>query len=61
MSDVGLIVIILAFFALAIGLVRALGRLIDSGAPDGWADEPPNTDANGASASPAVIDPRRPR
>jgi hypothetical protein len=61
MSDVGLIVIILAFFALAIGLVRALNRLIDSDAPDGWADEPPNTDANSASASPAVIDPRRPR
>jgi hypothetical protein len=65
MSDVGLIAIILVFFALAIGLVRVLGRLIDSGAPDDWADEPadagPAGIANGASASPTVIDPRRPR
>jgi hypothetical protein len=71
MSDVGLIAIILVFFALAIGLVRVLGRLIDSGAPDDWADEPTDADyadtanragiANGTSASPTVIDPRRPR
>lgn len=40
MSDIGLIAILLMAFALAIGLVRALGRLIDSDAPDGWADEP---------------------
>jgi hypothetical protein len=40
MTDVGLIAILVAAFALAIGLVRALGRLTDSDAPDGWADEP---------------------
>ena len=44
MSDVGLIAILVAAFLLAIGLVRALGRLIDSdAAEDGWADEPPDT------------------
>ena len=44
MSDVGLIAIMLAAFLLAIGLVRLLGRLIDSDAPDdGWADGPPGT------------------
>jgi len=43
MSDIGLIAILLAAFALAIGLVRALSRLIDSGAPDGWADEGADT------------------
>jgi hypothetical protein len=42
-SDIALIAILLAAFALAIGLVRALGRLIDSDAPDGWADEPLDT------------------
>ena len=60
MSDVGLIAIMLAAFALAIGLVRVLGRLIDSDAPDGWADEPPDTDDATAPAS-SVIDPGRPR
>ncbi len=43
MSDIGLIAILLAAFALAIGLVQVLGRLIESDAPDGWADEPPDT------------------
>ncbi len=43
MSDIGLIAILLAAFALAIGLVRVLGALIESDAPDGWVDEPPDT------------------
>src|SRR5580693_10202140 len=43
MSDAGLIAILLAAFALAIGLVQLLGRLIDSGGQDGWAGEPPDT------------------
>ena len=33
MSDAVLIAILLAAFALAIGLVQVLGRLIDSGGP----------------------------
>lgn len=49
MSDVGLIATLLAAFLLAIGLLRLLGRLIDSGAPDGWACKPPDT--SGASAT----------
>jgi hypothetical protein len=49
MSDVGLIAIILVAFALAIGLVRVLGRLINSGAPD-WADEPTDTDPGETTA-----------
>jgi hypothetical protein len=49
MSDVGLIAIMLAAFLLAIGLVRLLGRLINPGAPNGWADDPPDT----SEASPA--------
>ena len=43
MSDAVLIAILLAAFALAIGLVQVLGRLIDSGGRDGWDDEPPDT------------------
>jgi len=39
MSDIALVAILLAAFALAIGLVTALGRLIESDAPDGWAEE----------------------
>jgi hypothetical protein len=34
LSDIALIAILVVVFALAIGLVRALGRLIDSEAPD---------------------------
>ena len=56
MSDVGLIAILLAAFLLAIGLVRVLGRLIDSdAAEDGWADEPPDTSGETAS-TPRDID-----
>jgi len=43
MSGMGLIAIFVAVFALAIGLIQVLGRLIDSGGRDGWADEPPDT------------------
>jgi hypothetical protein len=61
MEDAGLIAILLAAFALAIGLVRALGRIVDSDGPDGWADEPPDTEAAGAGApGPAVIAPDGP-
>jgi hypothetical protein len=46
MSDVLLIAILVAFFALAIALVQVLGRMIDRDTdPDGLADEPPDTDA----------------
>jgi hypothetical protein len=48
MTDVALIAILVAAFALAIGLVRALGRLIDPDAPDGWADEPQDTATSSA-------------
>ena len=62
MSDAGLIVILVAAFALAIGLVQLLGRLIDSGGRDDWADEPPDTgDTRALSANPDVIDPDGPR
>jgi len=41
MTDVGLVVILVAFFLLAIGLVRVLGRMIDRDSdPEGFADEP---------------------
>jgi hypothetical protein len=49
-SDAVLIAILLAAFALAIGLVKVLGRLIDPGGQDGWADEPPDTDGNSRAA-----------
>jgi hypothetical protein len=43
-SDVLLIVILLAFFALAVGLVQVLGRMIDRGTdPDDLEVEPPDT------------------
>ena len=43
MTDVTLIAILLAFFALAIGLVRVLGRMIESGGDPGeFADEEPD-------------------
>lgn len=59
MSDIGLIAILVAAFALAIGLVQVLGRLIDSGA-DGWADEPPDTDGSRAdTVDPDVTGPSR--
>jgi len=59
MGDVGLVAIMLAAFGLAIGLVQLIGRLIDPDAPDGWADDPPDTDA--AGSGPASPDPGRPR
>jgi hypothetical protein len=44
MSDVLLVLIMVAFFMLAIGLVRVLDRIISGDAdPDGFADEPPDT------------------
>jgi hypothetical protein len=49
-SDIGLIAIVLVAFALAIGLVRVLGALIDSGAPDDWTDEPLDTAASSGSS-----------
>ena len=62
MSDAVLIAIMVAAFALAIGLVRVLGRLIDSGGRDDWADEPPDTSgARSLSANPDVTDPGAPR
>jgi hypothetical protein len=45
MTGLGLIAILVAAFLLAIALVNGLGRLIDSGAPDDLADEPPDTAA----------------
>jgi hypothetical protein len=60
MSDVGLIAIMVAAFALAIGLVQVLGRLIDSGGRDGWADEPPDTGGTRAdTVDPDVTGPGR--
>jgi hypothetical protein len=49
MNDVLDVAIMVAFFALAIGLVRVLGRMIDRDAdPAGFADEPAETgDATG--------------
>ena len=43
MTDVTLIAILLAFFALAIGLVRVLGRMIEGdGDPGEFPDELPD-------------------
>ena len=51
MTDVTLIAILLAFFALAIGLVRVLGRMIEGdGDPEEFPDEPP--DASGPEDQP---------
>jgi hypothetical protein len=62
MSDAVLIAILLAAFALAIGLVQVLGRLIDSGGRDGWGDEPPDTGGTSADAAgPDVTGPAGPR
>jgi hypothetical protein len=44
MSDVLLVVVVVAFFVLAIALVQALGRMIEHDAePDEFADQPPDT------------------
>jgi hypothetical protein len=58
-----LIVILLAAFALAIALIQAVGRMIDSGGWDGWADGPPDTGGTGAAnkAGPDVTGPGRPK
>jgi hypothetical protein len=46
MSDAALAAIMVAFFLLAIGLVRLLDRMISRDAdPDGFADEPPDPGA----------------
>jgi hypothetical protein len=50
MTDVTLIAILLAFFALAIGLVRVLGRMIEG---DGDPDEPPDVGAPPAPSAPS--------
>ena len=44
MTDVTLIAILLVFFALAIGLVRVLGRMIGDGDPEEFPDEPQGAD-----------------
>jgi hypothetical protein len=58
MSDVGLIVIMLAAFGLAIGLVRGLDRLISKDAAHGdLADEPPDTRPDaGAATDPGSLE-----
>ena len=62
MSDAVLIAILLAAFALAIGLVQVLGRLIDSGGRDGLGGEPPDTGGTRADpADPDVTGPGRPQ
>jgi uncharacterized membrane protein len=44
MSDVLLVVVIVAFFVLAIALVQVLGRMIEHDSEsDEFADEPPDT------------------
>jgi hypothetical protein len=52
MSDVLLIAVLVAFFALAIGLVHVLSRMIDRDTdPDSLADEPPDT---GVASAPGL-------
>ena len=51
MSDVILVVILLAAFGLAIGLVRALDRLISKGAPAEDLDVEPPDNAAAISAT----------
>jgi hypothetical protein len=47
MSDVLLAAVMVAFFVLAIGLVRVLGAMIERDTdPDGFADEPPDTNGS---------------
>jgi hypothetical protein len=44
MSDALLAAVMVAFFVLAIGLVRVLGRMIERDTdPDGFPEEPPDT------------------
>ncbi len=45
MSDILLAAITVAFFALAIGLVNLLGRVIAGGDSDWLDDDPPDTEA----------------
>jgi hypothetical protein len=53
MTDVTLIAILLVFFALAIGLVRVLGRMIEGdGDPGEFPDEPPDNDGPSAVSGP---------
>ena len=53
MTDLLVCAIMVAFFLLAIGLVRVLGRMIDREAdPGGPADEPPDTTGSGDRGSP---------
>ena len=60
MSDAVLIAVLLAAFALAIGLVQVLGRLIGFAGEDGWADEPPDTGgATATSTNPDITGPGR--
>jgi hypothetical protein len=54
MGDVALIAVMLAAFAVAIGLVQVLGRLIESGGRDDLADGLP--DAGGTQMVPADQD-----
>jgi hypothetical protein len=68
MSDVGLIAIIVAFFGLAIWLVRVLGGLITSGDGDGDGDgdadgptDEPSDTGEGEVAGLGTIDPRKSR
>jgi hypothetical protein len=52
-SDVGFIAILVAFFLLAIALVRVLSRMIDHDVdPEGFTDEPPDTSEPGTAAPP---------
>ena len=70
MGDVLLVAIMVAFFVLAIGLVRVLGRMIDHDTDPELADEPPDTDDEAAespgnaavttSALPTIPDETRP-
>jgi hypothetical protein len=62
MSDVALLAIMVVAFALAIGLVQVLGRLIESGGRDDWAAEPPDPAGNnGTALAPDVTDQGGPR
>ena len=58
MSDVALTAILIGAFALAIGLVQVLARLIESGGRDDLADEPPDTNgSSGTALAPDSTDP----
>jgi len=61
MSNFLLIAVLVAFFALAVGLVQLLSRMIERGTdPDALADEPPDTPAAADPAAGAAPG-RRPR